>query len=355
MKVHENRKDNLRYKTQSCVFRLFSQEYKRPCVIQEIAYIRFLSNWITRSQMAGPNRHLIRGWFLTYSQCSGTKEELLEFLRTIDTVEEYAIAREEHSDGGQHFHVFVRFRTGVRWRDVLLFKFGARTADAQAARSVRAVIKYVEKDGDYISNIENLEEFQGNKVRKRNRDILEMGANEAVDQGLVRIEDYTRVTASINSYCLHKTVVKATDECKGIWLYGDTDAGKSQMALEKWPMAFQKSANKWWDGYRGQEVVILDDLGKAAGQRLAYHIKRWTDKWPAPGGEVKNGTIPLPFTLFVITSQWSIQDMFDCQRDRAAIKRRCMCVHVVNHVGVVVEDDNSLACEEVYDGNYDVK
>ncbi len=292
-------------------------------------------------------RNLVRGWFLTYSQCEGTKESLLEFLRTIDDVSEYVVAREEHQDGGQHFHVYVKFVNGVRWSDVLKFKFGARTADAQAARSARAVIKYCEKDDDYITNIANLEEFQGNKVRKRNRDIMEAGANEAVDQGLIRIDDFCRVRQSIESYRLHNVVVQPTDGCKGVWFYGETGAGKSQLALEKWPLAFQKSGNKWWDGYRGEEVVIMDDLGREAGQRLGYHIKRWTDKWPAPGGEVKGGTVPLLFKTFVVTSQWSIADMFDCQRDRDAITRRCVRFHVENFVAT---EDNSgaLFCPEVF-------
>ncbi len=315
--------------------------------------------------MAEKTHKLVKGWFLTWSQVGGadcqigggwTKELVLARLRTIDTIVEYVICHELHQDGGDHYHAYIKFQHGVPWRDVLIFKIFGKTADAKPARSARACIQYVEKNPDYISNIENLEEVLGNKVRKRNRDIMEAGANRAVDDGLIRIEDYCRVRQCIDSYSLNNVVIRATDECKGIWLYGETNAGKSQMALEKWPLAFQKSCNKWWDGYRGQEAVIMDDLGKTAGQCLAYHIKRWTDKWPPPGGEVKNGTIPLPFKIFIITSQWSIADMFDCQRNRDAIKRRCLSVHVVNRVGVVVDDDvPALHCDEVYDGNYDVK
>ncbi len=311
--------------------------------------------------MATKTHKLVQGWYLTWSQVGvdceigggWTKELVLQRLKAIDNVLEYCICHELHEDGGDHYHAYVKFQHGVPWRDVLTFKFFGKTANAEAARSARAVIKYVEKNPDYITNIQNIETYIGNKVRKRNRDILEMGANRAVDDGLVRIEDYCRVRQSIDSYNLHKVVVLATEECKGIWLYGLTGAGKSQMALEKWPLAFQKSGNKWWDGYRGQETVIMDDLGKEAGQRLAYHIKRWTDKWPAPGGEVKHGTVPLPFKTFVVTSQWSIDEMFDVPQDRDAIKRRCLSIHVNNYIGVV--DEGQIACDEVYDGNYDVE
>ena len=37
--------------------------------------------------------------------------------------------------------------------------------------------------------------------------------------------------------------------------------GKSRFVAARWPDAFWKAPeSKWWDGYSGQETVVLDDF-----------------------------------------------------------------------------------------------
>ena len=40
---------------------------------------------------------------------------------------------------------------------------------------------------------------------------------------------------------------------------------------------FCKPANKWWDGFQGQEYVILDDLGLDDGKWVGRFLKIWAD------------------------------------------------------------------------------
>jgi hypothetical protein len=42
------------------------------------------------------------------------------------------------------------------------------------------------------------------------------------------------------------------DNVRGIWYWGAPGTGKSREARAKYPDAYLKAQNKWWDGYTGQ-------------------------------------------------------------------------------------------------------
>lgn len=89
--------------------------------------------------------------------------------------------------------------------------------------------------------------------------------------------------------------------CKVYW--GPTGTGKSRRAWDEAGVdAFPKDPRtKWWDGYTGQENIIIDEF---RGSIDIAHLLRWLDRYPVRV-EAKGQSLPLRGSQFWITSNIS--------------------------------------------------
>lgn len=106
---------------------------------------------------------------------------------------------------------------------------------------------------------------------------------------------------------------------------GPTGTGKSLTAREMFDesLVFTKGGNKWWDGYKGEPVVLIEEMNPSLMTCLSYHLKIWVDRYPFTG-EVKGGTIKnIRPSLFILTSNYSMEElMVDCPKDLPPMLRR---------------------------------
>jgi len=115
------------------------------------------------------------------------------------------------------------------------------------------------------------------------------------------------------------------------WLWGKPRVGKSRYCHAKWPGAYWKNANKWWDGYKGESAVVLDDLGT---NHLSEHLKRWADRYKIIA-EVKTSATALAYDTFVVTSNFHPDELFQelPEVTRQAIRERFVVAEVTGYVG----------------------
>lgn len=99
-------------------------------------------------------------------------------------------------------------------------------------------------------------------------------------------------------------------ELENFWYVGPPGSGKSRKARDEHPNAYFKAVNHWWDGYLGEETVIIDEWEVNSGKFIGHHLKIWADRYPFKM-EVKGSSLPLQRPKhIIITSNYTIEECF---------------------------------------------
>lgn len=114
------------------------------------------------------------------------------------------------------------------------------------------------------------------------------------------------------------------EDVAGEWLYGESGSGKTTMArniaTKLGLRVYIKDRTKWWNGYDGEEIVVMDDFDPYC-RGMAAMVKDWGDKYSFKA-ETKNGYMWIRPRKFVVTSQYLPRQIWDDEPTIDAIESR---------------------------------
>lgn len=83
-------------------------------------------------------------------------------------LEQWIIAQEAHEDGNNHIHAWLQLDRKVNIGDPNLFNIQNYHPNMQGVRSNKDVVKYVTKDGNFVSSM-TAEEIEALKNSRENK------------------------------------------------------------------------------------------------------------------------------------------------------------------------------------------
>jgi len=262
-----------------------------------------------------------RSWCFTANNYTQT---LLDSLSNIP-VRYLVYGKEVGSETGTpHLQGYIVFQSGRTLSAVRRSLPGCHLSVARGTPSQN--YDYCTKDGDFT-------EFGSRPLDPRERGQLERDRyakawTSATEGRLleipedIRIRHYGTLKRIARDY--QAPVAQLQSTC-GVWIYGESGAGKTRAVYDKYPTAYPKPMSKWWDGYQFEPVVLLDDVDPDSAFFLRRYLKIWGDRYQFVAEE-KGGSRRIRPEKFIVTSQYSIDQIFLDEETRVAINRRFIVI-----------------------------
>lgn len=220
--------------------------------------------------------------------------------------------------GKMHGQGYVYFRNARACKmKTLADELGGKCHVEPCKGNVKHNTDYCSKEGDFRE--------WGQRPKQGKRVDLEAAADAvrngksvddvAMEEPMV-FHQYGRTLSRIEDIALRKRF--RSQMTKGLWLWGGTNVGKSHAAHEGFdPLTHYVKTleDQWWDGYTGQEIVILNEF---RGQLKFSELLDLVDKWPKT--VKRRGREPVPFLAqkLIVTSCGPPEEIYSGLVERTA-------------------------------------
>lgn len=239
----------------------------------------------------------------------------------LEKIEYIVVGNEVGDNGTPHWQGYVCLKTKLRL--ATLKKWIPRAHIESMRGTPKEAADYCKKDGDYTED-GKLPEHQGHNGGRKRQEQWDEAKRLAI------AGDLEAITSTI--YIPHYNTLKrikadhapkkpSIDVLCNEWHYGPTGTGKSRKVRGDNPEAFIKDANQWWDGYNGEDVVIIEDVDKY-DIKLGRHLKLWGDHYSFPADFKHQGKLDIRPKKIIITSNYTPREIWTDDKTSSPIERR---------------------------------
>lgn len=238
------------------------------------------------------------GWCFTIN--NPTEEDSLV---SLTEAAQYVIAgKEVGEEGTPHLQGYCFFKTLKSL--VQLKKLLPRAHLEMQKGTSEQAIEYCKKDGDYheVGTAPMSRKRKGEKGAEYWENQLALAKKGRIEECDAKLQ-LTHMSALLKVVSYYAPMPPDNEDFNNFWYYGSTGTGKSHKARTENPGAYLKMCNKWWDGYKDEEVVIIEDFDKRHGEHLAHYMKIWADRFAFPA-EIKGAKVNLRPKKLIVTSNY---------------------------------------------------
>jgi hypothetical protein len=212
---------------------------------------------------------------------------------------------EKGKSGTEHIQGFVNFKKKHRFNKVK--KLISKRAHIEVARGTDLDNqRYCSKDGQFFEYGQPMQQGQRTDLSEIATELKENGGN------LCKIAEanpaqFIRYHRGLAAFCdVMNLGAKRDFKTTVTVLVGPPGCGKSRYAAERCTDPYYKPNGDWWDGYCGQNEVIIDDF---YGWLKCDELLRICDRYPhrVP---IKGGFKPFVSRQIYITSNKHVEDWY---------------------------------------------
>lgn len=224
------------------------------------------------------------------------------------------------STGQRHYQGYVQFGNAIHFttaKQLLLAVYGVNVHLEIAKGSAKSNMAYCSKPGG--SNFTELGDkpLQGKRSDLADVTDMVMKGTSLRDIALEYPTDFVKFHNGIKALQAQTQSAPRDPNVQPVvhWWFGPTGSGKSQRAYTTFGMAaYTKMDGQWWDGYMGEDVVILDDY--RTNLCPFNYLLRMLDRYPMRV-QTKGSSIELSATTFVITTTSRPEALWNSRTEEA--------------------------------------
>lgn len=175
------------------------------------------------------------------------------------------IGKEVGENGTPHIQGFIIFNNAKSF-NATKKQLGSRAHIEPSKGTPYSNFVYCSKDGDFVERGDRPEKVgQGNRVDlKEIKDKISQGQNikKLLDDNMIVNYQQLKYAETLKKYYEGRRTYKPRVE----WYYGETGSGKTKQAYKQFEVEdpdkvyVAMDTGRWWDGYDGQEFIIIDDM-----------------------------------------------------------------------------------------------